>query len=82
MAAYRTPPSSAASSRTPAHHLKGTRQTAAGLDGEAAGASQAAEVEVEAEVGAEAVAAVAIAGGDGISDLGWGGRDEGGSVLE
>lgn len=37
---------------------------------------------MEAEVGAEAVAAVAIAGGDGISDLGWGGRDEGGSVLE
>lgn len=77
MAAYRTPPSSAASSRTPAHHLKGTRQTAAGLDGEAAaGASQAADVEVEAEaeVGAEAVAAVAIAGGDGISDLG--GRGE------
>lgn len=32
------------------------------------------EVEAEAEVGAEAVAAVAIAGGDGISDLG--GRGE------
>jgi hypothetical protein len=65
-------------------YLKGTRQTAAGLDGEAAGASQAAEVEVEAEaeVGAEAVAAVAIAGGDGISDLGGDWRDEGGSVLE
>ena len=43
-------------------YLKGTRQTAAGLDGEAAGASQAAEVDAEAEVGADAVAAVAIAG--------------------
>lgn len=34
-------------------------------------------MEVEAEVGAEAVAAVAIAGGDGISDLGGDWRDEG-----
>jgi hypothetical protein len=52
-------------------YLKGTRQTAAGEEEEAAGPSHALEVEVEAEVGAEAVAAVAIVGeGDGISDLG------------
>jgi hypothetical protein len=56
-------------------YLKGTRQTAAGEEEEAAGPSHALEVEVEAEVGAEAVAAVAIVGeGDGISDLGRGGE--------
>jgi len=74
VAAYLTPPSSAASSRTPAHHLKGTRQTAAGQEEEAAGASQAAEVEAEAEVGVEAVAAVAIVGEMGSLIWGRGGE--------